>query len=879
MAMHKYWAVKVVRRLSLFFIGLIFILKFSALPGSFFKYRVRKPGSLIRHLSLKSVGVGSESPFVISDHQPSNTRRRHPANNSLSSLNAGINLRIIVIGCKRAADLSRTLNSVKESDVPFGATLHICIDGCNIAQVASIARDFRWPYGEKMVTLREKSFGLSKHITNCWENPQKDHWALFLEDDVIIDRFAFAAFSEAVQIRKNHGHSSKIVSIALHVMRVNQYCWKHQMKMRPCPCIHGLGDTELSTWSQIGTLLCLNEQSPGSWLLHQTPSSWGAFYEGKAWSTYQSYYKTRMDLAVGSSLHFALPHSMSNDWKFSWKRIFIEQMFRAGWTSMYRADKEQKGFSMTFRDGGIHTLQDPEAWKSENLRKCLVSLPLQNASSFQADIILNTNADLMKSFDYCSFETSLVQLSQQGVVATDFLLRQSKMHRTKQFVNAVIAIQTKDNHVERNDTSEILLSSGYDITFLEKAEIMIVASFASTEKNFARTANHFKLFGGSVHFLVVGPLSVCTQIMRDNIYATCVDEILFASHETQGKHLPVLSKMLQAAVDYSGPNIKWIGYMNGDILIDISLLNLLPSIFSSEICKETEFRCVATGQRYDVDLVTNEEKLHSEYGMDYFLFTTAGIHYVLQNDRIPPFKIGLVRWDSWLMALLSSSDEINVIDLSEVLKVKHYCNFKDSGLSKTRTDLWNLKLADQRFRIGRTDYSNFRMDAETWALLPLMNATVLQKKISVNRLRWIFDGELEKVTNFKYSSGPLSIGKYVCLCGLLRALSPNGKGKATLSMEKSLIKHCSQPDLIKQSRKQSFGEKILFKSEFFSVVSGKGMNDLELFMLNSKLFSQNASKCCVLTQASDPPKVIPDKFWEFDDQNKYYTCLNGQYWS
>ena len=490
MAIHKYWAVKVVRRLPLFFIGLIFTLNLAALPGSFFKYRVLKTGSVRRYLSFQSVNAGSEFPFAISDHQPSNIRRHQPAHKFLSSQNEGINLSIIVIGCNRAAGLLRTLQSVKGSNVPFGATLHICIDGCNIPQVASIARDFRWPYGEKMVTLREKSFGLSKHITNCWKNPQKDQWALFLEDDVILDRFAFAAFSEAFQIRKNHGHSSKIVSIALHDMRVNQYCWKHQIKTKPCPCIHGLCDTESSTWSQIGTLLCLKEESRSSWLLHQTPSSWGAFYEGKAWSTYQTYYKSRMNLTVGSSLHFSVPHSMSNEWPSSWKRVFMELMFRAGWTSMYRSDKDQKGFAMTFRDHGVHTLRDPKAVKSENLRKCLISLPLHNESSFQADIILNTDATLMKSFDYCSFETSLVQLNQQGAVATDFLLRQSKMHQTKQFACAVKAIHAEDALVERKDNSDILLSSGYDITFLEKAEIMIVACFASSGKNFVRTANY-----------------------------------------------------------------------------------------------------------------------------------------------------------------------------------------------------------------------------------------------------------------------------------------------------------------------------------------------------------------------------------------------------
>ena len=76
------------------------------------------------------------------------------------------------------------------------------------------------------------------------------------------------------------------------------------------------------------------------------------------------------------------------------------------------------------------------------------------------------------------------------------------MNRTKQFASAFLVIHTEDNHVERKDHSDILLSSGYDITFLEKAEVMIVAFFASTGNNFVRTAKHFESFGGSVHFLV-----------------------------------------------------------------------------------------------------------------------------------------------------------------------------------------------------------------------------------------------------------------------------------------------------------------------------------------------------------------------------------------
>jgi len=835
---------------------------------------------LVGRSSNKSPNGNRDFQKSLSKLQP--TPRIEGTTEFLPGENDGSNLRIIAIGCNRVDGLLRTLNSVKESDVPVGATLHICVDGCGIQEVASVARDFHWPFGEKILTIREEPFGLAKHITHCWENPQKDQWALFLEDDVIIDRFAFSAFSEAVQIREKHGHSSKIVSIALHDVRVNQYCWRDRIKKKPCPSIHELCQTDSDTWSTSGALLCLKDESPGSWLLYQTPSSWGALYEGEAWSTYQSYFKLQMDLAVGSSLQLAIPHSFSNEWEFSWKRFFLELMYRYGWTSMYRADLQQKGFAMTFRDIGIHSLGDPKQLKYENQKKCLQSVPLVNESSFQFDTVLSSNGTLLKSFDYCSFETSLEKLNQQAAVATNVLFRQSKIEATQQFASNIKAMHEKYNHVEQNDDSDVMLSSGYDITFLEQAEIMIVTSFGSKGNDFVRAANHFESFDGSVHFLVIGSKGVCSKIMRGNIYGTCVDEIQFASQKEGGNHLPVLSKLLKAAVDFSGPNIKWIGYMNGDILLDNSISKLLPSILSSEVCKENDFRCVATGQRYDINEVTNEENLHSEYGMDYFLFTAAGVDYLLQDNRLPPFKIGLIRWDSWLMAFLSSSDEIHVIDLSKVLKVKHYMKSEASFQSKTNTDLWNLKLADRytppgSWRMGKTDFSNYRMDEVTGALEPLMSATALQKKSSANRLQWTFDGELEKISNYAYTSGALPFGKYLCLCGLLAAISQSGNDKKDFPIEQLLVKQCSQPGFIENSRKMGFGGKILFGSEFFSMVSGQEMNDLQLFIMNSNLFSDNASKCCMLTQASEPSKVIPAKFWVFDDKDKNYNCLIGQF--
>lgn len=236
-------------------------------------------------------------------------------------------------------------------------------------------------------------------------------------------------------------------------------------------------------------------------------------------------------------------------------------------------------------------------------------------------------------------------------------------------MSTILSVNFEKNHSEKNDGSNFLLPSGYSIKFLEKAEIIIALTFGSNERRFLRTAEHFKSFDGFIHFLVAASNKVCTSMMCGNIYATCVDEIHFTLQEEWEGNLPIFSKLLQTAVDSSGPNVKWIGYMSGDIVLDNSILRLLPAIMSSDACREKSFRCAVTGQRHDIDEKTLEEKIHPENIMDYFLFTMAGVDYLLQDGHLPPFKAGLMRWDSWLMGYLVASDEVDVTDLSKVFKL------------------------------------------------------------------------------------------------------------------------------------------------------------------------------------------------------------------
>jgi hypothetical protein len=785
------------------------------------------------------------------------------------------NLTIIAIGCNRPEGILRTLNSVKGGNVPHGAALHICIDACGVPEVEEVAKEFEWPYGKKEITVRQERFGLSKHIASCWENPLPGQWALFVEDDLVVAPHAFSAFAEALAIRAEHEHASNIVGIGLHDARVNQYCTNGRMHSMPCPDIQKLCNTTTETYSILGSLMCLHNQSHNSWILNQMPSSWGGFYEAKGWSMFQKYYPSRARLTVGESLIVGVPHSLSNEWTNSWKRFYMELMFNAGWTFMYRTHPEQMGFATTLRSSGAHTTLT----NTEAERKCLVNLPLFNSSLFVADKQLSNNPNQIHSLDHCAGETSVLNLVKQGTASTHFLTKyyarnngtslrakagkkiQSDIVQTLRVLYQVNQMGKGGYDVPLGEQNGIL-STGYDVAFLEKAEIIMLTTIKELDKAAKKMVEHFKTFRGSVHFLVVAPGKLCPKF-RDKIHASCVDETLFRHEQEGSPKLPVLSKMLQAVADAAPPNVKWLGVMNGDIVFDGTLLKTLTAISNSSACAENDVksRCVVTGQRVDVDWTSGKEKLHSEWGMDYFIFNSAAMEHILQDKLLPPFTIGLVRWDSWLMTFLSSSAEFNTIDASKAMKVLHFMDMEKAFSSKKSTNVWNLQLADQWFRLGRTDHANFQVDPDSGGLVPLVNADFLRQKAKSDELRYDFDGSVERDTHFKYTSGPMQKAYIRCFCDMMTMLvQPRNITEIPWG------KFCGPSGLLKLSGN---GPTVFFDKEIFEIAGNKTLDDL-YFSSNAGLLTfprgkTNASNaCCVFIQPSDPPSEVPGKFWRHD---------------
>jgi hypothetical protein len=391
----------------------------------------------------------------------------------------------------------------------------------------------------------------------------------------------------------------------------------------------------------------------------------------------------------------------------------------------------------------------------------------------------------------------------------------------------------------------------HDLTDLSNREVVMVTTTGEWSREFAKTVQSFANFCGRVFFVVVAPLKICAEL-RDNKYAVCLNDSTFGNN---GGYLPVVPKLLKAAGQHKLIGVtKWIGLMNGDIVFDDTLVSALAALEQSKPCFSFLFpsRCAIVGQRIDVDWTSGVEKVHWEYGLDYFIFNNAAFNHVLQED-IPEFVIGTVRWDSWLMGHLTLSRDIEVIDASLVIKARHFMSLKDAFASKTKRDITNLKLSDERYRLGRTDNANYNLTREM-NVIPLRSKDEIAHMLQQNQLRWNFDQDIEKATNFSYTTVGLPSVHVGCFCNLLLQLRP-------IHYNSSIVSACSAVQLVGEGVDLETAHKVVaFPREIFG------------FLLNSPGFEPTTSLpaaelttsthgCCILSKSSRLPQQVPGKAW------------------
>lgn len=173
---------------------------------------------------------------------------------------------------------------------------------------------------------------------------------------------------------------------------------------------------------------------------------------------------------------------------------------------------------------------------------------------------------------------------------------------------------------------------------------------------------------------------------------------------------PLLNDLFYQAKSLS--NYDVLCYVNADIILMSDFIEAINPI----IKKEKHFMIV--GQRWDVDIddplefsqfweknikrmVTDNGKLHSRTGIDYFVFNKK-----LFDNNIPPFAIGRTAWDNWLLFAAKKSGA-KLIDASSSIMCIHQ-NHDWSHIEGGKNEAWEGTEAklNQKMAAGKMLFLN-----------------------------------------------------------------------------------------------------------------------------------------------------------------------------
>jgi hypothetical protein len=200
---------------------------------------------------------------------------------------------IVVVTYNRPESLSRLLASILGANYPENSdvTLVISIDHSGNEDVITVAQDFDWPYGEKVVVAHETNIGLRCHILSCGDMTAKYGAVIILEDDLFVSPAFYSYSTQAINF---YGNTSDICGISLYAPEVNEYV-----------CI---GFT------------AVNDGYDNYFV--QSASSWGQVWTQKQWQAFKVWYGSAYSEGVNGSDN--VPEMVAGWPETSWKKYFIK---------------------------------------------------------------------------------------------------------------------------------------------------------------------------------------------------------------------------------------------------------------------------------------------------------------------------------------------------------------------------------------------------------------------------------------------------------------------------------------------------------------------------------------------------------------------------
>ena len=234
---------------------------------------------------------------------------------------------IVVVAFNRPHCLSRILESLAAAqyddfnDIP----LIISIDKHSDNQsVLTIAHEFKWNFGKKIINYQKVNLGLRKHIIQCGDYALEYGSVIILEDDLYVSPCFYSFGKQALQFSRDKNY---IGGISLYNHQVNTQTFRN---FNPV------------------------EDGFDNWYF-QFASSWGQAWTKEQWTGFKTWYEHNQTL----SAHSSIPRNVTYWSNKSWLKFFIAYLIHTNKFFLY----PKIGLSTNFSEPGTHNADTTTAFQ------------------------------------------------------------------------------------------------------------------------------------------------------------------------------------------------------------------------------------------------------------------------------------------------------------------------------------------------------------------------------------------------------------------------------------------------------------------------------------------------------------------------------------
>jgi len=201
------------------------------------------------------------------------------------------NFTVVIVTYNRAVSLNRLLRSLADAYYKehTNLTLIISIDGGGSNDVKTVANEYLWDYGEKIIIQHKNNLGLRAHIIECGELSNTYGAVLILEDDLYLSQYYYGFTTNMIEY---YIDEDQVAGFSLYSYSYNEYA---KMPFTP---IYSSFDV----------------------FFMQIASSWGQIWTNGQWKGFKKWYdKNKNEGVVSTDL---LPIAVVNWPETSWKKYF-----------------------------------------------------------------------------------------------------------------------------------------------------------------------------------------------------------------------------------------------------------------------------------------------------------------------------------------------------------------------------------------------------------------------------------------------------------------------------------------------------------------------------------------------------------------------------